>query len=170
MISLIESCCLKGSYWTKCSYCLSWSHDLINQYDHGYVPFVVFFNHNQNLSLFITYHRVCNKINSICRYFRTVCIVWIPYRIVSCMERKGVRSLEPLSWPICLFACLMMFNATFSVDQLTWSQPSSLNNWISNGNSYINKKAVIVWSLDLQLTMQSVPLTIDVVSSNLDQD
>ena len=64
MISLIESCCLKGSYWTKCSYCLSWSHDLINQYDHGYVPFVVFFNHNQNLSLFITYHRVCNKINS----------------------------------------------------------------------------------------------------------
>jgi hypothetical protein len=56
------------------------------------------------------------------------------------------------------------------VDQLTWSQPSSLNNWISNGNSYINKKAVIVWSLDLQLTMQSVPLTIDVVSSNLDQD
>jgi hypothetical protein len=29
MISLIESCCLKGSYWTKCSYCLSWSHDLI---------------------------------------------------------------------------------------------------------------------------------------------
>ena len=41
---------------------------------------------------------------------------------------------------------------------------------MSNGNSYINKKAVIVWSLDLQLPMHSVPLTIDVVSSNLDQD
>ena len=56
------------------------------------------------------------------------------------------------------------------INQLTWSQPSSLNNWISNGNSYINKKAVIVWLLDLQLPMQSVPLTIGVVSSNLDQD
>jgi hypothetical protein len=29
--------------------------------------------------------------------------------------------------------------------------------------------AVIVWSLDLQLPMQSVPITTDVVSSNLDQ-
>ena len=29
--------------------------------------------------------------------------------------------------------------------------------------------AVIVWKLDLQLPMQSVPFTIDVVSSNLDQ-
>jgi hypothetical protein len=29
--------------------------------------------------------------------------------------------------------------------------------------------AVIVWLLDLQLSMQSVPITTDVVSSNLDQ-
>jgi hypothetical protein len=29
--------------------------------------------------------------------------------------------------------------------------------------------AVIVWPLDLQLSMQSVPITTDVVSSNLDQ-
>ena len=29
--------------------------------------------------------------------------------------------------------------------------------------------AVIVWWLDLQLPMQSVPITTDVVSSNLDQ-
>jgi len=29
--------------------------------------------------------------------------------------------------------------------------------------------AVIVWLLDLQLPMQSVPITTDVVSSNLDQ-
>ena len=29
--------------------------------------------------------------------------------------------------------------------------------------------AVIVWKLDLQLPMQSVPITTDVVSSNLDQ-
>ena len=29
--------------------------------------------------------------------------------------------------------------------------------------------AVIVWKLDLQLPLQSVPITIDVVSSNLDQ-
>jgi len=29
--------------------------------------------------------------------------------------------------------------------------------------------AVIVWYLDLQLPMQSVPITTDVVSSNLDQ-
>jgi hypothetical protein len=29
---------------------------------------------------------------------------------------------------------------------------------------------VIVWLLDLQLPMQSVSITIDVVSSNLDQD
>jgi hypothetical protein len=29
--------------------------------------------------------------------------------------------------------------------------------------------AVIVWQLDLQLTMQSVPITTDVVSSNLEQ-
>jgi len=28
---------------------------------------------------------------------------------------------------------------------------------------------VIVWLLDLQLSMQSVPITTDVVSSNLDQ-
>ena len=28
---------------------------------------------------------------------------------------------------------------------------------------------VIVWELDLQLPMQSVPITTDVVSSNLDQ-
>ena len=28
---------------------------------------------------------------------------------------------------------------------------------------------VIVWKLDLQLPMQSVPITTDVVSSNLDQ-
>jgi hypothetical protein len=30
--------------------------------------------------------------------------------------------------------------------------------------------AVIIWELDLQLPMQSVPITNDVVSSNLDQD
>ena len=29
--------------------------------------------------------------------------------------------------------------------------------------------AVIVWQLDVQLPMQSVPITTDVVSSNLDQ-
>jgi len=29
--------------------------------------------------------------------------------------------------------------------------------------------AVIVWSLELQLPVQSVPITADVVSSNLDQ-
>ena len=29
--------------------------------------------------------------------------------------------------------------------------------------------AVIVWYLDLQLPMQSVPITTDIVSSNLDQ-
>ena len=29
--------------------------------------------------------------------------------------------------------------------------------------------AVIVWQLDLQLPMQAVPITTDVVSSNLDQ-
>ena len=29
--------------------------------------------------------------------------------------------------------------------------------------------AVVVWYLDLQLPMQSVPITTDVVSSNLDQ-
>jgi len=29
--------------------------------------------------------------------------------------------------------------------------------------------AVIVWQLDLQLPMQSVPITTDVVNSNLDQ-
>ena len=29
--------------------------------------------------------------------------------------------------------------------------------------------AVIVWEFDLQLPMQSVPITTDVVSSNLDQ-
>jgi hypothetical protein len=29
--------------------------------------------------------------------------------------------------------------------------------------------AVILWQLDLQLLMQSVPITTDVVSSNLDQ-
>jgi hypothetical protein len=29
--------------------------------------------------------------------------------------------------------------------------------------------AVVVWLLDLQLPMQSVPITTDVVSSNLDQ-
>ena len=29
--------------------------------------------------------------------------------------------------------------------------------------------AVIVWQLDLQLSMQSVPITVDVVSLNLDQ-
>jgi hypothetical protein len=32
-----------------------------------------------------------------------------------------------------------------------------------------NRKYHIVWYLDLQLPMQSVPMTIDVVSSNLDQ-
>ena len=30
--------------------------------------------------------------------------------------------------------------------------------------------ALIVWQLDLQLSMQSVPITTDVVSLNLDQD
>jgi hypothetical protein len=30
--------------------------------------------------------------------------------------------------------------------------------------------AVIVWKLDLQLPVQSVPITTDVVSLNLDQD
>jgi hypothetical protein len=30
--------------------------------------------------------------------------------------------------------------------------------------------AVIVWKLDLQLPLQSVPITTDVVSLNLDQD
>jgi len=29
--------------------------------------------------------------------------------------------------------------------------------------------AIIIWYLDLQLYMQSVPITTDVVSSNLDQ-
>jgi hypothetical protein len=32
-----------------------------------------------------------------------------------------------------------------------------------------NRKYHIVWYLDLQLPMQLVPMTIDVVSSNLDQ-
>jgi hypothetical protein len=56
------------------------------------------------------------------------------------------------------------------INQLTGSQPFHLNNWISNGNSYINIKAMIVWSWDLQLPMQSVHITIDDVSSNLYQD
>jgi hypothetical protein len=32
-----------------------------------------------------------------------------------------------------------------------------------------NERAVIVWELDLQLPMQPVSITTDVVSSNLDQ-
>ena len=32
-----------------------------------------------------------------------------------------------------------------------------------------SRGTVIVWQLDSQLHMQSVPITIDVVSSNLDQ-
>jgi hypothetical protein len=33
----------------------------------------------------------------------------------------------------------------------------------------VGRRGVIVWQLDLQLPMQSVPITTDVVSSNLDQ-
>ena len=40
-----------------------------------------------------------------------------------------------------------------------------VNNWC-----YIIVVAVIVWCLDLQVPMHSVPITIDVVSSHLDQD
>ena len=55
MISLIEGCCLQGSYWTKCSYCLNWNHHferfMVNSMDncygilcvtndHRYVPLV----------------------------------------------------------------------------------------------------------------------------------
>jgi len=36
-------------------------------------------------------------------------------------------------------------------------------------NTQIHVVAVIVWQLDLQLLMQPVPITIAVVSSNLDQ-
>ena len=34
---------------------------------------------------------------------------------------------------------------------------------------YRGRRAVVVWQLDLQLHMQSVAITTDVVSSNLDQ-
>ena len=47
-----------------------------------------------------------------------------------------------------------------------------MGNNISKLNSQMYKGvvvAVIVWSLDLQLPMQSVPITTDGVSSNLDQ-
>ena len=36
-------------------------------------------------------------------------------------------------------------------------------------NSIIGAIVMIVWQLDLQLPMQSVPITTDVVSSNIDQ-
>ena len=47
------------------------------------------------------------------------------------------------------------------------------NSIILNIKNIIKKKravvAVMKWKLDLQLPMQSVPITTDVVSSNLDQ-
>ena len=43
--------------------------------------------------------------------------------------------------------------------------------WQNFNTSYFEEDivAVIVWWLDLQLPMQSVPITTDVLSSNLDQ-
>ena len=44
--------------------------------------------------------------------------------------------------------------------------------WMVNNEHILKEKAIvalIVWQLDLQLPMQSVPITTDVVSSNLDQ-
>jgi hypothetical protein len=52
----------------------------------------------------------------------------------------------------------------------------SLTNFLSHnvvsperGSNLGGVMAAIVWYLDLQLPMQSVPITTDVVSSNLDQ-
>jgi hypothetical protein len=82
----------------------------------------------------------------------------------------------------------MVFNATFNnISVISWWSVfleetgipgESLNNNICIIQPYhhIYKifiqgavVAVIVWYLDLQLPMQSVPITTDVVSSNLDQ-
>jgi pyrimidine operon attenuation protein/uracil phosphoribosyltransferase len=52
-----------------------------------------------------------------------------------------------------LVVCLIVFNATFDN--------------ISRYNK--TQVAVIVWKLDLQLPMKSVPITPDFVGSNLDQ-
>ena len=80
MISLIEGWYWQGSYWTKGSQWLNWSPHLesftvatmtwltIAEYldlCHKWPRICpVFRNHNPVLSLFIKYHRVCNKSNT----------------------------------------------------------------------------------------------------------
>jgi uncharacterized membrane protein len=49
-------------------------------------------------------------------------------------------------------------------------QEKGISHRLVDNRCYIIVVAVIVWCLDLQLPMQSVPITIDVVSSHLDQD
>jgi hypothetical protein len=56
----------------------------------------------------------------------------------------------------------MVFNTTFNIFLC----------YLKANNNYQKKGSVvvmIVWYLDLQLLMQSVPITTDVVSSNVDQ-
>jgi hypothetical protein len=57
-------------------------------------------------------------------------------------------------------------------DTLSWFQANQplLCGEATNTNFIGAILAVIAWLLDLQLPMQSVPITTDVVSSNLDQD
>ena len=65
-VSLVEGCCYHGSYWTKGSPWLSWSHHFEGCIwvtgGHGCVPVVM--GTSQTVSLFVTYRRICCWIDT----------------------------------------------------------------------------------------------------------
>jgi succinate dehydrogenase hydrophobic anchor subunit len=78
MISVIEGCCSEGNHWPKSSYWLNWRQlfERFTVVTMTWLTVTVYLyhiwlgisficrNHNQGLSLFTTYHRVCNKITT----------------------------------------------------------------------------------------------------------
>jgi hypothetical protein len=88
----------------------------------------------------------------------------IIYIIVCKDQRKNLRIID------ILFVCLVVFNATFNyVSAISWRSVLLVE---ETGVPIENHRLVVRISIrarDLQLPMQSVPITTDVVSSNLDQ-
>jgi hypothetical protein len=92
---MIESCCLQGSYWPRCSQWLSWSsyfesrhYDLFNVMEYLYHEWKLMFVcrlKSQSVDPFLvhddSYYRIWNKTNSLC--FTSVAATVYPSAVFS---------------------------------------------------------------------------------------
>ena len=132
-ISLIEDWCLQGSYWTKGSPWLSWSHQLQSPLwlgwplwyicvtnDQGYVPFVLStsrsFPHSWPITGFVT--RLTRRVPLVEQELLT-----LPGHLRSPPVLNGVRVTRSLVLCVCFIDRCLSFSGCI----------------VSNFNSYLNK-------------------------------